>query len=68
MNLSEILEAKTGGVLHRKLLRPHDWHIKWPELGGGADPAMHPSGKRSNGVKKDMGFPECHKKIVPCVI
>lgn len=26
------LEAATNGIVHRKLMRPDDWHQYWPEL------------------------------------
>ncbi len=35
------LESASSGVIHRWDLRPHDWHLIWPELVGtdGAPPA-----------------------------
>ncbi len=28
------IEAATGGLVRRWDLRPHDWHVHWPELVG----------------------------------
>lgn len=31
------VERATGGLVTRKDLRPHDWHLIWPELAEGAE-------------------------------
>ena len=32
------LERKTGGKLTRRMMRPNDFHLIWPELVSGSNP------------------------------
>ena len=33
------IERETNGAVTRKELRPHDWHLIWPELANTQEPA-----------------------------
>lgn len=37
------IEIQSGQVVTRKMLRPDDWHIHWPELVQAADVATVPA-------------------------
>jgi DNA-binding transcriptional regulator YdaS (Cro superfamily) len=38
------LERATSGAVSRRELRPTDWHLIWPELADGIEPASTPVG------------------------